>query len=179
MGCYVTRNSHFYGIVRIVAYGDICKNKCTMVDYIRLFKETLDRKHIMYCYDERLLVFTRKYSSDRMDDLQMRFIFLLFPSSMMVVVSIRHALDPEQVASSRLLFEEANKDLHIGEFSADNRSKYICFSHSFDPLVGEEWCTEVMVQMQEFIIDYTTEIVPPVMLGIFARATGLVLPEID
>ncbi len=143
-----------------------------MIDYIPLLKEALEKRHIKYYLDEKLLVFLRSYRSDRIADLQMRFIFLLFPASVMVIVSIRHALDSEQVALSRPLLEEANKDLKIGEVDCSKPSNCICFSHAFDPLVEEEWCEEARVQIQEFIVDYTTEIVPPVLLGIFARATA-------
>lgn len=144
-----------------------------MTDYIPQLKEALEKRHIKYSLDEKLLVFLRSYRSDRIADLQMRFIFLLFPARMMVIVSIRHELDSEQIALSRPLLEEANKDLKVGEVDCSNPSNCICFSHSFDPLSGEEWCTEAREQVQEFIVDYTTEIVPHVLLGIFARATGL------
>ncbi len=140
-----------------------------MIDYIPLFKETLDRKHIQYCYHEGLLVFTQNYRNDRVD-VQMRFAYLLFPAMMEIFVSIRHPLDSEQVASCRPLLEDANKDLQLGEFGADTPSNCVCFNHTFDPLAGEEWCTEARELAQEFIIEYTTEIVPPVLLGLFARA---------
>ncbi len=141
-----------------------------MIDYIPLFKEALDKKHIRYYHDETLLVFMRRYRIDREADLRMRFIFLLFAARMEVIVSIRHALYAEQIALSRPLFEEVNKHLKLGEVDADNPSNFICFSHTFDPLAGEEWWAEAREQMLDFIIDYTTEIVPPVLLGLFARA---------
>ena len=143
-----------------------------MTDYIPQLKEALEKRHIKYYLDDKLLVFLRSYRSDRIADLQMRFIFLPFPARMMVIVSIRHALDSEQIALSRPLLEEVNKDLKVGEVDCSNPSNCICFSHSFDPLAEEEWCAEAREQVQEFIVEYTTEIVPPVLLGVFARATA-------
>ncbi len=146
-----------------------------MVDYIPVFKEALDRRRIKYSHHKTVLMFMRhyRYRNNPAVELQMKFVFLLFPARMEAVISIPAALTPEQIASARPLIEEANEDLRHGEIEANNASNCVCFSATFDPLVEEEWCEEAREETHNFIVEFTTDLIPRILLDVFANATGL------
>ncbi len=142
-------------------------------------KEALDRMQIKYSHHDKVLMFTRTYRNSRRVEVKMKFIFLLFPARMEAVVSIPVALEPEQIVSARPLLAEANEDLRLGEVCCENPANCICFSGTFEPLVEEKWCTEAREAMQEFIVEYTTDLIPCILLDVFAKATELAEHRID
>jgi hypothetical protein len=138
-----------------------------MTDYVPLFESLLERKNIRYSRYEKVVVFFRKYSYDKAE-VRMKFAFLLFPAEIEVVVSIPYSLKPEQMTAARLLIKKVNGYIFGGGFDCDKPNR-LRFCGTFHPLVGYEWLPEIREQLQDFMIEYTTEIIPGILYDIFIQ----------
>jgi hypothetical protein len=138
-----------------------------MTDYIPLFESLLERKNIRYSRHGKAVVFFRKYSYDKAE-VQMKFAFLLFPAAIEVVVSIPDFLKPEQMTAAHPLINKVNGYIFGGEFDCDKPNR-LRFCGTFHPLVGYEWLPEIREQLQDFMIEYTTEMIPSVLYDIFIQ----------
>lgn len=142
-----------------------------MNEYIPMFRQALERRNIRYSHTNKIAAFMRRYSDGRID-VQVKYVFVFFPAFIETVVLITKPLSQEQIVAASLPIEEANNELSHGRIDSDNPVNCLRFCGSFDPMARDEWCPEACEQMQEFIVDYTTDIISHILLGIFAGVTG-------
>jgi hypothetical protein len=151
-----------------------------MESYIPLLEAALKQRGIPYTLHNGIIVFIRRFFNDTVD-VRMKFTLVLFRAEVEVVASVMQPLEPEQMAKARLLAAKSDKTIYRGEIDCDHPSGCLRYVGSFDPLVGPEWPEEARQQMQEFIVEYTTGIVPEIVLDIFVRAVdpSYLVPEDD
>jgi hypothetical protein len=151
-----------------------------MISYLPLLEAALKKRNIRYSLNNDLIVFTRGYSNGKMK-VRVKFALLLFPADIDVVALVDHPLESEQMVKARLLLEKSNKTIFNGEVDCNHPSHCLRYVGTFDPLNGPEWCEEAREQMQEFIVEYTSGIVPEILLDIFIRAvdSSFQVPEDD
>jgi hypothetical protein len=140
-----------------------------MPDYIPLLRETLERKNFRYGCEDKVIEFSRNHSGGR-EGVPLKFVFVLFPAGIRALVSITSPLRPEQAAVARQLLYVANKCGFQGEFECEAESGLLRFSAIFKPAACGKFCDGSQELSLEFIVDYTTEIVPDILLDIFIQA---------
>jgi hypothetical protein len=141
-----------------------------MPDYIPLLRETLERKNFPCGCENRVVEFSRSHSGGDGVEVPLKFVFMLFPAGIRAFVSITSPLQPEQAAVARRLLYVANRCGFQGKFDCETESGLLQFNGTFKPATCDKPCNGSHELSLEFMIDYTTEIVPDILSDIFIQA---------